>query len=460
MAMKIKSTHIVKPAEQTWNGTLPLSELDQIAIITLSSHLYFYDKPTQEDWLNPQNNKILNTLKHSLSQVLVPFYPLAGRLSWIPGGRLKLECNAMGAELIEVESTMKITDFGDFYSSSENFQHLLPRIEYYEKPIQDLPVLAVQVTRFACGGLSVGISMSHVVVDGKSAFHFTEEWARLARGEPLEFVPFLDRRVLQAEDHVSGSRMTENIAAENMDFFSQLRYFGEVDNLEWGKQVTPTFVYLTKDKIERLKEVANITKELMNDNGVRPYSRFEVITAHIWRCVTKARELKDEDITTLIACVDARGRMEPPLPPRYFGNAIIDIEISSCVRELISKPLRYACSKIREATTKVNKEYVLETIEFYKNQKSVSKYQYIDDRGKIRGPSYGDQNVLVMSWLNLMGRSIDFGWGKEIHMGPPIVYAGDGDFMITPYKDDGSVVVGVSLQPKQKFQEYMSYPIE
>uniref|UniRef100_A0A803LC77 Uncharacterized protein n=1 Tax=Chenopodium quinoa TaxID=63459 RepID=A0A803LC77_CHEQI len=430
--MKIISKQIVKPAEETWRGIMPLSVLDQIAEVTSSSHIYFYNKPIQEKWVNPSNNKIIDTLKESLSRVLVPFYPLAGRLSWVGGGRLKLECNGMGAEFIEVESSEKIADLGDLYSCSEKFRYLQPHLDYYKKPIQELPVLAVQVTRFACGGLSVGICMSHVVVDGKSAFYFTEEWARLARGEPLEKQPLLDRRVLQAENvDDECTTKAQVLQGQNLSIFSQLCVNEKGDNTNYNKvdtykNVTPTLLFLTKDEIERLKKVATNKKIIENGNNKRPYSRFEVISSHVWRCVTKARELDDEDITTLVVSVDTRPRLDPPLPSR-------------------------------EETSKVNNEYVMDYIKFFKNQESLTKYQFMDDLGKVECLSIldNDQTVGVVSWLNLGGFGIDFGWGKEFHMGPPLVYASDGDVLITQ-KDDGTVVVRVCVQSNLKFQEYIS----
>lgn len=320
--MKIVSRQIVKPAEPTWSGILPLTELDHVSVITHSSNLHFYEKPTEQCWLNSSNNKILNTLKESLSRILIPFYPLAGRLSWVGGGRqrLVLECNAMGAEIIDVESSMKIADFGDFYSSSDKFKHLVPQIDYFGTQIQDIPLLVVQLTRFVCGGLSVGISLSHMVVDGGSAFHFIDEWARLTRGEPLKVAPFLDRRLLQAQD-VSVSQ-TSDVVVDDENYSS---YFNKSEGV---KLETPTFILLTKDKIQRLKEVANYNGgEIMNENE-RPFSRFEVITSHVWRCVCKARELKCDDITSLFALVNTRGRLaDPPLPSRYFILRTISIRV-------------------------------------------------------------------------------------------------------------------------------------
>jgi len=187
VVVTIKGSYIVKPAKPTWTGRVSLSELDQIGTITYVPTIYFY-KPSP-NWLTPSND-VVNDLKDSLRDVLVPFYLLAGRLHWIGRGRLELECNAMGVMFTEAESESKLEDLGDFLPSSE-YKYLIPNVDY-TVPIHDLPLLLVQLTKFQCGGISLSLTISHAIVDGQSALHFMSEWARIARGEPLGVVPFLD----------------------------------------------------------------------------------------------------------------------------------------------------------------------------------------------------------------------------------------------------------------------------
>ncbi|KAF3338511.1 shikimate O-hydroxycinnamoyltransferase-like protein [Carex littledalei] len=59
--------------------------------------------------------------------------------------------------------------------------------------------LLVQVTFFKCGGVALGTASHHQVVDGRSAFHFTETWSRIACGEDSCIVPpFFDHTLLAA----------------------------------------------------------------------------------------------------------------------------------------------------------------------------------------------------------------------------------------------------------------------
>ncbi|CAL5402172.1 unnamed protein product [Camellia sinensis] len=175
MVVSLRGSCLVKPAKPTQNGCLTLSEWDQIGVITHFPTIYFYKPP--KEWLTP-TYKIIKTLRDSLSLALVHFYPLAGRLSSIGGGRLVLDCNAMGVELIEADSESKLDDFGDF-SPSPEFDCLIPCVNYKSTPIHELPLLIVQLTKFSCGGISLGMTISHAVVDGQSALHFMSEWARL-----------------------------------------------------------------------------------------------------------------------------------------------------------------------------------------------------------------------------------------------------------------------------------------
>ena len=93
-------------------------------------------------------------MKTSLSHTLVHFYPLAGQLHGIEGGRLELDCNAMGVQLLEAYSEAILDDLGDF-APTDTVQDLVPKIDY-TTPIEEWPLFLVQLTRFGCGGLCIG----------------------------------------------------------------------------------------------------------------------------------------------------------------------------------------------------------------------------------------------------------------------------------------------------------------
>ncbi|KAF4360596.1 hypothetical protein F8388_017622 [Cannabis sativa] len=451
MALKMKACYMVKPAEPTWKGCKCLSEWDQTGTITHVPTIYFYRPP--QDWVK-LGDKIAATLKQSLSRALVPFYPLAGRLRRLPSGnRLELNCNAEGVEFVEAECNLKLDELGDLSCSSEhNYHdlHLTPLVDY-TRPIHELPLLLAQLTRFACGGVSLGLTISHAVVDGPSALHFISEWASLSRGEPIKTMPFLDREFLIRE--VDDGDVSDG-ELSCLDHFPLL--IEKSDNLEEKKkEVTPAFLKVTKEQLEKLKRLANKGRV----SETRPYSRYEMLAAHIWRCACKARKHSSpEQPTALAICVDVRSRIEPPLPSAYFGNASFDVKALSSSGELLSNPLGFAAGKIRETVEKVTNEYIWSNLKYLKNQKDLRLFQDLhgeesssttaDDNKEL---FYGNPNLGVVSWLTLPLYGLDFGWGKEVAMRLETYDTDfDGDFVLlqNPNGDDedGSLIVSVRLQ--------------
>lgn len=443
----IKSSCNLKPNAQTKTGRLSLSELDQIGIITHAPAIFFY-KPSLSNGHQEAFTSIITTLKDSLSRVLVPFYPLAGRVHWIGHGRLELHCNAMGIQFLEAESQSKLEDFGDF-SEFSKFKNLIPHVDY-TIPMHEIPLLFVQVTKFQCGGFSICFHVSHVVIDGQSALHFIAEWARIARGEPLGVRPVFDRKLLRAGDPPISQKLFHHKEFDELPLL-----LGQSNNYEERrKKTTALSLKLTKAQVEMLKNKANERKSMDNGGG---YTRYETLAAHVWRSACKAREHKPEQPTAMGILIDARKRMEPQLPDSYFGNAIHEVIAVSTSGELVSKPLGFACGKIRDAIQNSTSDYMNSAIDFCKNQQDLTKFQDIYTlRGTDEGPSYGNPNLSLVSWLTLPIYGVDFGCGKEIYMGPGSLDC-DGDaYLMQSHDSDGSLVLAICLQVAhiKAFQRY------
>ncbi|XP_074297004.1 spermidine hydroxycinnamoyl transferase-like [Silene latifolia] len=438
MAVEIKNSCIIKPAKPTCEGVFPFTDWDQTGMITHIPTVYFY-KPS-EDWI-ASSKSIMNTLKESLSHVLVHFYPLAGRVKWIGKGRLELVCNSMGVELIEAESNGKLSDLGDFASQTHQFHDLLPFVNYDK--FEELPLIIGQVTFFQCGGICLGVTISHLVADGQSALHFMREWARLARGETLQEAPYINHNILRAQ----GMKKVQNPYDRHSELRSPPLIIGKENNRE--ERLKPTGVKilpLDKDQVKTLKSQANREP---NNHKDRPYSRYEVVAAHVWRTSCKARKHLDNQPTCLGFSIDVRSRLHPPLPPKFFGNAILDVVAPTNAGDVTGQPLSDTCAKIREALDKVDDDYVWSNIEFFYNQPDLTPFQDLHGRmlnNGVDGPYYGNPNIGVISWLTLPIYGLDFGWGKEVYMGPG-THDYDGDCLILPGStNDGSVKVALCLQ--------------
>ncbi|KAL5549302.1 hypothetical protein UlMin_004533 [Ulmus minor] len=431
MVVRLKGSYAVKPAEPTWEGCQPLSELDQIGCITYIPIIGFYRPP--QNWLTLAET-IPNTLKDSLSRALAPFYPLAGRLQWIGKDRLELNCNGIGAQFIEAESEAKLVDFGDF-SLSPKYDGLIPTLDD-SLPIHEMPLLLVQLTWFSCGGISLGLTASHAVVDGQSLLHFISEWTGLARGEPLKLAPFLDRKVLRAgNDHLHPP------ASPSLDLSFNLPTLLSSEE-ETKPETTIAMLKLTKEEVEKLKKMANEGEETI----IPAYTRYESLAGHIWRCASKARKHKHEQPTALGVCASSRSRIKPALPKGYFGNAIFDVLATSTAGELMAKPLSYAASRIREAIETVTNEYIWSVIDYLKKHPDLTVFQDLQARtSNDQFPFYKNPNLGVVNWLSFPIYGVDFGWGKEVYIGPGDVDA-ESSFLVPSSSGDGSLVVALSLQ--------------
>ncbi|KAF4387654.1 hypothetical protein G4B88_003981, partial [Cannabis sativa] len=147
--INVKERSMVKPSEKTPRRQLWLSVLDQINNLTHNSVIYFFRSSSSN---NNNNFFDANILKHSLSKVLVPFYPIAGRLVrpiQVHGGgpghhpRTEIDCNDEGVLFVTAETTAVIDDFGDF-APTPQLRRLTPTVDY-SLGISSYPLLLIQM---------------------------------------------------------------------------------------------------------------------------------------------------------------------------------------------------------------------------------------------------------------------------------------------------------------------------
>ncbi|KAI4350342.1 hypothetical protein L6164_004806 [Bauhinia variegata] len=170
--VQIQSSRRVIPSQPTPNGNFLMSYCEQIKVSTHGSQLYFY-KPCSTS--HDASNLYVETLRTSLSQALVHYYPFAGRLSWINGARMELHCNAMGVPLLEASCDASLADLGDFAEPNQIQQQFVPMFDY-SCPIEQMPLMMAQLTRFQCGGLVLGLAFCRALVDGAAVANFIKSW--------------------------------------------------------------------------------------------------------------------------------------------------------------------------------------------------------------------------------------------------------------------------------------------
>ncbi|KAK1437735.1 hypothetical protein QVD17_03533 [Tagetes erecta] len=171
-----QSTKFIKPAVPT-PSTLRRYKtgfIDELAPIMNVSIVLFF---SANDNHNPN---FVTRLEQSLAKILPRFYPLAGRYM---DEVYTIDCNDEGVEFIHAKVNIKLQDI--LVSTDANVKFV---DEFVPSMTRDAtyPLLAIQVTMFECGGMTLGVSSPHKIVDASTLCTFISEWATMNRGSENE----------------------------------------------------------------------------------------------------------------------------------------------------------------------------------------------------------------------------------------------------------------------------------
>uniref|UniRef100_A0A5B6ZNY9 Putative shikimate O-hydroxycinnamoyltransferase-like n=1 Tax=Davidia involucrata TaxID=16924 RepID=A0A5B6ZNY9_DAVIN len=422
MKISVKESTLVRPAQETPKHTIWNSNLDLLVARIHLPTVYFYKSNGSPNFFES------SVLKEALSRVLVPFYPVAGRLGRDDNGRFEINCNGEGVLFVEAKSESAIDDFGDFTPRPE-FQQLVPAVDY-SAHVSSYALFVSQVTYFKCRGVSLGVGVQHTLADGKSALHFINTWADVARGLSVTIPPFSDRTLLRARDPPTP-------AFHHIEYDPSPSMNTPVQTQEspLGPQTSSIAVLkITQDQLTTLKAKAKEEK-----CPVR-YSSYESLAAHVWRCACMARGLTDDQATKLYIATDGRSRLIPPLPPGYFGNVLFTATPIALYGDIKSRPLAHTVKKIHDALARMDDDYLRSALDFIELQPDPTVFTR--EAHTFRCP-----NLNINSWIRLPVFDADFGWGQPIHMGPTnVVYEGTAYLLPSPTKD-GSISLIVRLEP-------------
>ncbi|KAI7731855.1 hypothetical protein M8C21_032219 [Ambrosia artemisiifolia] len=413
---------MVRPAEETPTRKLWISSLDLMAPNYHTPVVYFYRPNGAANFFDTK------VMKDALSRVLVAFYPMAGRFIHDQHGRVEIDCQGQGVLFLEAESDGMVDDFGDFAPQME-FLKLVPAVDY-SLGIESFPLLVLQVTYFKCGGVSLTVAMHHYLADGPSALHFINTWADMAHGLDITLPPFIDRTLLRALD-------PPQPVFEHVEYHPYPTMPLQVPSDETN--TVYSIFKLTRDQLNLLKAKSK------EDGNTISYSSFEILSGHVWKCVCKARGLLDNQGTKLDIPTDGRARLQPPLPPGYFGNAIFTTAVITTAGEIQSKPTWYAASIIHNALVTMNSDYLKSALGYLE--------QRLDHKPK---ESYKYTNLRIISWARLLIHEADFGWGRPIFMGPTSIPLGCCYFLPSPINDGSlSIIIGLEAEQMKLFSNLL-----
>lgn len=376
--------------------------------------VYFYQRDTATvaaDYFE------VGRLKEAMAKALVAFYPLAGRLSVDGDGRPEIDCNAEGALFVVAQSKLTVDAFSDLKPSPELRRLFAPRIE----PASIM--LGVQVTFLSCGGVALGTVLHHVAIDALSAFHFFQTWSSFCRdGEAAMLeLPCHERTLLR-------TRSPPIVHPDVHSMFSLKLNFCEPSD-----PISTKIFVISKNQPDALKQICG---------GL---STFCAMSALVWQCMCIARRLPLDAETRVIFPVNIRRRVKPPLPDRYFGNALVDLKVASTVRDIVLGTLDVTAAQIKNALGRLDDEMLQSAIDYNEMAGMPNKHS----KGNLP-----DTELRMVSWLGMPVYDADFGWGKPEMMSRAESVRGGFVYMMDGIDNDGGGVRVLMCMEARKMEEF------
>ncbi|XP_076907053.1 stemmadenine O-acetyltransferase-like [Bidens hawaiensis] len=340
-------------------------------------------------------HEITTKLKASLSKTLTHYYPLAGRLA---KNKNTVDCTDQGVEFLIARVESSLLDV----IKSPVIEDLNKLVKVDSSYVDDQ--LVIQVNLFECGGIAVGVSMSHRIGDACSISSFVSHWFALAKGSvtPLPS-PVLDSAVLFPP-------------VESCEFNRNPK---DLTVVRFKNLVTKRFVFSSL-AINKLKH------EAVKDYNMNP-TRVEVLTAFIWKCGTTA--LGDCEVSVAFNSINLRRKMEPMLQDHQLGNLF---QMSSAEAERTAS-MATRVVKLRDSFNKIDIAYVKSLMskkgfEIARgNFREIRKFMIQEGVGVFR----------FASWCRFAFNKGDFGWGKPVWVSCADFADENAVIFVDSLKDDG-----------------------
>ncbi|XP_050209198.1 stemmadenine O-acetyltransferase-like [Mercurialis annua] len=374
----------IKPSSPTLHPkTYKISLLDQFVPCIYFPVILFYrnENPNLPD-INSIISERSKLLKQSLSETLTHFYPLAGRIK----DKLSIDCNDEGVFYVEARVNTSLSEYQNQHEFLASTTTLLPeKLNQYQELAPGSYVAMIQETNFACGGITIGILASHMIMDGTALSSFLRYWASVT------------------------SKSREGLVYPNFDssfLFPQYESFPKEATV-YG-MMSSVGVQVGKISIKRFKfdasTIAALKAKAISLSVENPTS-VEVLSAlfskHIM-AISKARSGVEKQLA-IMHSVNLRRKASPPLSKSSMGNFLWQVATLCKPDEAtFSSILR----QIRDAIAKVDGDFVKK---LQGDEGFLNLYEMVKETS---GVLHDVEHINFVSWCNFGLYETDFGWGK------------------------------------------------
>lgn len=279
----------------------------------------------------------------------------------------------------------------------------------------------------------IGTTSNHRVADGQAMSAFFVAWGKAVRGMAIDPLPDHDLSWLTPRcpprtefDHWEKEFIGDDFSLRQIEVEPDL--------------ITNILLHYSPDFITKLK--TSISEKR---------STFEVLLGHLWRKITIARGLDEDELAMVKLTVNGRQRLRPPVAKEFFGNVVLYAYPKAKVRELVDGGLVGAARIIHEAVAVIGEDYFRSFMDFGAIHGEEELVPIYDVDGNVLSP-----NIEVDSWLGLEFQEVDFGGGGALCGFLPTWVPEDGFLIMLPSLcPDGGIDIVVCLleQNAKKLKE-------
>ncbi|KAI3982525.1 hypothetical protein MKX01_031264 [Papaver californicum] len=416
--VEVISNETIKPTTPTpyQLRNFNLSLLDQYFPPVYVPLIFFYPA-TVTNSTGSKHHDDLDLLKRSLSETLVHFYPMAGRMK----DNIVVDCNDEGIDFFEVKIKGKMYDF--MMKPDVTLNLLLPSEVVSTKFVKEAQVI-VQVNMFDCGGSAICLCISHKIADLCTMSTFIRNWAGTTNAARYGgATATANQNLLPSFDSASLFPPSEQLVSQSEVPPTPVSYPAEDSRKD--KIVSKRFVF-DAVKITSVREKLQV---LMHDDYKwRRPTKVEVVTALIWKAAMISTPTGS--LSTVQHAVNYRKRTDPPLLDVSFGNL--------CGLVTVVLPATTATQNTANKTSSSNssevgvQEVLDDQLTEFVAQLRAEIYKVKGDNGCIEKifrscvSAYDDfvakssdievkaLPLLMTSWCKFGLYDVDFGWGKPI----------------------------------------------
>ncbi|KAK1437736.1 hypothetical protein QVD17_03534 [Tagetes erecta] len=326
------------------------------------------------------NPTFVTELQQSLAKTLTPFYPLAGRYI---DEICTIDCNDEGVEFITAKVNIKLQDVLDNEANLKFVDQLIPTTMISGDATN--PLLAIQVTMFKDGGMTLGVSVVHKIVDMSSLCTFITEWASMNRekNDQVEFA-----KPVFVSSTLFPGRCYKPVPVQPIS-----------DNDMSRKYIRKKYLF---------SESALLNMKANHHN----WSKVQLVSAIIWKGLIDVDQANNNQrVSILLQAVNIRGRTKSLIPKNSCGNIwgflateAGNVETVEGLADRLTDNVKKTLNNISKVdhNTEEGKLMILDTFSLPNIEKPTNV-------------------VTLTSWCKFPFYEVDFGFGKASWVAPGCV---------------------------------------